>query len=241
MADWNPNDWSKTGSIAGGAAGSFGGPIGTAVGSAAGAFLPQLLHMLSGSTNTGGQQGKNITGYDYNQNPDIQNIRKLWESSPYNQPFNPQQANQQFNEQVADPATKYYQERIQPNTRNQFFQPSGVSGTAMQKALTQGAEDLGGSLGSLRSNYLQGQQENHAKGQYNQIAQRLGLVNNQANENYFDPNAQEGGIGSEISGWLGQLLSNPQFMQAIKQKFGRNGQDIVGEYTPWEIPGQLGG
>jgi hypothetical protein len=204
-------------------------------------LLPHILpHVIDYALkNNKTWNGSGSKGYDYDQDPQVQNAMKLWEQSPYNQQFNPGQANQQFNEQVADPATKYYQERIQPNTRNQFFSPSGVNTTAMQKALTQGAEDLGGSLGSLRSNYLQNQQQNHSKGQYDLIAQQLGLSKSRAQENQLQ--GQNQGIGSGVNGWLSEFLKSPQFSNLFNKK-GSSGGEVAGNYTPWngnEIPGQL--
>jgi hypothetical protein len=244
--DWDPNDYSKVSSLVGTAAGSFGGPIGSGIGGTLGALLPHLVHKLSGSTNKG-KQGKSVTGYDFNQNPDVQNIRKLWEASPYNKPFNAEESNQNFNTQIADPANKYYQEKIRPGIESKYSNPDTTGGSALRNAINSGAEDLGGSLGEMRSKYLQNAQQTHANGQYNQIAQQLGLANNQANENYFDPNAQE---GNEVSGWLEQLLGNKDFMKALQEKIGGKtsnesennygyGNLSQGDEGGWQVPGQL--
>ncbi len=201
-------------------------------------ILPHVLNYVMKNNKT--WNGSGSSGYDYDQDPQVQNAMKLWGQSPYNQQFDPNQANQQFNEQVADPSTKYYQERIQPNTRNQFFSPSGVNTTAMQKALTQGAEDLGGSLAGLRSNYLQNQQGNHAKGQYNLIAQQLGLSQGRAQQNQLQ--GQNQGIGGGVNGWLNGFLKSEAFQNLFNKKGNSNDQQVVGNYTPWngnEIPGQL--
>ena len=212
----------------------------------AGAVLTQLLpHLIPHVLNyfmkdnetwngKNPKQNGNIQGYDYNQDPQVQNAMKLWGQSPYNQQFNPQQANQQFEEQIANPSTKYYQERIQPNTRNQFFDPSGVHGSAMQKALNQGAEDLGGSLASLRSNYLQNAQGNHAKGQYDLIAQQLGLANNRAAQNQPIIEGETQGIGGGIQELLSKLLGSDQFQGLFK-----NTPSLKGSTMPWDVPGQI--
>jgi len=191
---------------------------------------PQVIKSLFGG-GSGSRQTGGIQGYDYNQDPQVQNIMKLWEKSPYNQEFNPEQANQQFNEQIADPSTKYYNERIRPGTESRFNNPNTTGGSALRKALNQGAEDLGGSLGSLRSNYLQNQQQNHAKGQYDLIAQQLGLSNNRANQ--FQPVIQgaNGGFGGALGEGINKLDWSSILQNLFKPKEDGN---IVGDYTPWD-------
>jgi hypothetical protein len=228
-----------------------------------GSLAPFLLKKLF--PGGGPQKSGSVTNYDYNQNPQIQQIQDLWKNSSYSKPWDQNQANQSFDSGVADPSTKYFQERIQPQTRNQYFSPSGVHTTAMQSALDQGAGDLATSLAGLRSNYLQNSQQTHANGQYNQIAQQLGLVNNQAGQqhDFYDPGQ---GIGDILGPILQKLLSGkdnilgkipnipdwfsgnsspkqtqwqPQ-SQLSPQNYSQNDLMSGRNSTPWQVPGQLG-
>lgn len=96
------------------------------------------------------------------------------------QPFDAQQSQQYFNEGVANPALKTYNEDILPSIKSQYYQPNAAYGSGLNQAISKSAENLTQGLGSLRANYLQQGQRDWANNQQGALAQALGLMNSQA-------------------------------------------------------------
>ncbi|MES2409035.1 MAG: hypothetical protein V4509_01900 [Patescibacteria group bacterium] len=223
---------------------------GAILGPLIGAIAPFILQKLfSGS---GPQKTGQVQNYDFENNPLFNQAQQTLQNSPYMKQWDPAQANKNFDVGVADPANKYYQERIQPQTRNQYFSPSGVNTSAMRKALDQGATDLGSSLAGLRSNYLQQGEQSHANNQYNAIAQALGLSSAQAGQNHSFHDEGSGGLGDILGpilqnlggtkGDFGDLFGKiPGFSES---GFGKwwGGSPAASQPQPqssWQVPGQL--
>lgn len=138
------------------------------------------------------------------QNPLYQQSVGNLQSSPYGKPFDPQQYNQYFQQGVADPAMKMYNEQIAPSIQSQYHSPHGIYGSALNQAINQSASDLSGNLNSLRANYLGQSQQQHASGQLQHVLSQLGLA--QA------PMNQQAGLVNSIlgAGNVTPMVEEPQ-------------------------------
>lgn len=185
----------------------------------ASAVAPWFLNkFFPNKSNT--EKASSVTNFDYGAQPGYQDIMKLLQNSPERQPFNADQYNQTFNQSVADPSLKYYEERIRPSTQSAYQSPSGIYTAGMKEALDQGAGDLASSLAGMRANYLQQGQENHANQRYNNIAQQIGLWDKQAGQTHsFLESPQESSLQS-LLGQLTKILPNIDW----KSIFSKNSQ-----------------
>lgn len=172
------------------------------------------------------QQRERVANYDLASQPGYKQAQQALNQSPYGQPFDPTQANQNFQQGVANPLTQHYNEQIAPQLRQNSYSTGagGIYGSALDQALNQGAKDLTGTLGSLRSNYLQQQQQQHATGQLDWVMKKLGLetapmnqqadlFNNLFSQRNVDPMVEQpqsgfGGQFNEFLGILGPLLGD---------------------------------
>lgn len=163
--------------------------------SAVAALIPWLLDKFAGgekAKQTGfiqnldpksqklfGQWQNQVGNYDLSSNPLFQQALQAHQQSPFGQPFDPSQALQYFQQGVEDPINQRFNRQVVPQLRQNYYSPSsgGIYGSAMDQALNQAATDLSTGLGSLRSNYLQQQQQQHNQGQMDWIAKSLGLAN----------------------------------------------------------------
>ena len=150
--------------------------------------------------------------FDVGQNPLYQQAASALSGSPYMQNFDPTQYEKYFEQGVANPAMKMYEQQILPMISSRYSSPAGVHTSALNQAINSSASELQQGLGSLRANYLQQGQQSHAQNQLASIASALGLAGapGQSMMNYYSqlfgakpttPMVQEA-----QSGWLKDLL-----------------------------------
>jgi len=120
----------------------------------------------------------------------------------YSQFLNPQNYEQQFQEMLVEPTTRAYLQQVVPGLQQRFVDANAGSSSALNQALTQGAQDLSSSLGTQYLNFLQGQQGN--------TLSALGQLGGLAQAHTFQPYQQQGlagpligGLGSVLGGYLG--------------------------------------
>jgi hypothetical protein len=158
------------------------------------------------------QFAQNPGQFDLSQNPLYKQITDLISKSPYMQQFDPKQGNEYFDQGVANPAWKMYNEQVLPGIKQQYYNASGVYGSALNGAINQSSQNLQQGLGQLRSNYLQQGEQQHRQGQLQSIAQSLGLAQAPAQQNLqyynqlFGTNSESPMIEEAQSGWFQDLL-----------------------------------
>lgn len=160
-------------------------------------------------------------GYDFGNDPNFQQAQNTLQNSPYMGQFDPQQYQQYFQQGVADPAIKQYEQQILPAIQSRHYNPSSVNSSSLDQALRTSGEELSTGLSGLRANFLQQGQQSHANNQYNAIAQALGL--SQAKANQTQPILQEA-----QSGWLQDIFkliaqNGSQFAQSAYQQATKPG------------------
>lgn len=115
----------------------------------------------------------------------------------YGQFLQPQNYEKMFQENIVEPTTRAYEQRVVPGTQQRFVDANASSSSALNQALAQGASDLTSSLAGQYTNFLQGQQQN--------TLGALGQLGGLAGQRTFQP-YQQGGIGGDLLGALGQIL-----------------------------------
>lgn len=138
-------------------------------------------------------------GYDFTKDPAYQQAFNTLSQSPFMRQFDPMQYESYFQQGVANPALKTYEQQILPAIQSRNYSPSAVHGSSLNQALRSSAEDLSTGLGALRANYLQQGQQSHAQNQLQAIAQSLGLSSARASQT--QPILQEA-----QTGWLQDLV-----------------------------------
>lgn len=188
------------------------------------------------------------------QNPLYQGAVGNLQSSPYAKPFDPSQYNQYFQQGVADPAMKQYNEQILPSIKSKYHSPHGIYGSALNQAINQSASDLSGNLNSLRANYLGQSQQQHGAGQLQHVLQQLslaqapmnqqaGLVNSVLGAGNVTPMVEEpqaGGLSQfkDLFGPLSQMFPNLNWSD-FSNLFGGNTPTMSG--NPGGIASYVGG
>ncbi len=185
--------------------------------------LPSLIQLLfSGNKNQDYTKGT-MQGYDYTQDPLYNLASQTAQQSPYLQQFNPSMYDQLFQQGVANPVLQQYEKDLLPRINQAYTMPGMSSrGSGFQNALSQSLTDLGTNLGSLRANYLMGQQQQHMMGQQNALSNLLGL--SQARAQQVTPYLQQpqrgaGGdfLESILSGLGKSAIGNLDFSKFFNQ------------------------
>jgi len=202
-----------SGAISGASTGfGLGGPIGGAIGGVGGAIAG-----LFGGGRKKKKKGKLISSFDPMQkNLNEQQHQSILGKGPladlYN--YDPQGANTVFEQTIANPAYRSFQEKLAPTItgqfRNQGLQNSSYVGDALSKA----GRDVQESLNAQRSQYLYGEQENARNAKRN-------AVENLQNRNTQQlsaprPQSQQSG-GFDIGNILSQF--NPGTIDNLKGTF----------------------
>ena len=102
----------------------------------------------------------------------------------YGQFLQPQNYEKMFRENIVEPTTRAYEQRVVPGTQQRFVDANASSSSALNQALAQGASDLTSSLAGQYTNFLQGQQQN--------TLGALGQLGGLAGQRTFQPYVQKG-------------------------------------------------
>lgn len=90
--------------------------------------------------------------------------------------FNPQQFEQLFQQGIANPTIRNYEQQVLPAIQNRFSDQSNLYGSGLNQALNQSAQELTGGLGELRARHQGQAYESHQNRQLQSIMQALGLA-----------------------------------------------------------------
>lgn len=174
--------------------GTIGGPIGAVAGG--------LLGGVSGLFGGGKKKKKKVSTLDKRQKQlNEQQHQSILGEGPladlYN--YNPEEANKVFNENVANPAYRKFEEELAPKVTGQFRKNGLMNSSYAGDALSKLARDVQENLNSERSKYLYGEQKGATEAKRNAIES---LQNRQTFA--YDKSAPEGG-GFDIDSILKSL------------------------------------
>lgn len=151
-------DWGRgaTGALKGAAAGSVFGPWGTAIGAGIGG--------LSSLWDSGDQQSTISSLDPYQQELYRQQYEGVIGQGPFSNLYNydPEMASNRFEQTIAKPAYRSFQENIVPSITGQFRNKNLMQSSYAGDALSKLARDVQESLNAQRTNYMYGQ-ENQAR------------------------------------------------------------------------------
>jgi hypothetical protein len=180
-----------TGAISGGAA---GGAIGGPIGATAGALFGGITGLFGGK-----KKKKKISSLDKRQQElNKQQHQSILGEGPladlYN--YDPQQANKVFDETIANPAYRKFQEELAPQITGQFRKAGLMESSYAGDALAKTARQVQENLNAERSKYLYGEQEG-ARG-----AKRNAVENLQNRSTFAYDTAAPSGGGFDINSIL---------------------------------------
>lgn len=190
MADWGA---AASGAASGATAGAtIGGPWGAAVGGLVGA---------AGGLFGKGKKKKRLSAYDKKQK-NLYNIehQALLGEGPLKDLYNydPEKANAVFEQTIANPSYRNFQEKLAPEITGQFRGGNLMQSSYAGDALSRTARDIQESLNAQRTQYLYGQEKDA------QNAKRAGIQNIQ-NRNTFAYDKNPGQGGFDINSILNQV------------------------------------
>lgn len=140
------------------------------------------------------------------------------------QPFDANQYEDFFNQGVANPANRNYQEQTLPAIQARFNQGGARHNSALNQAIGRSAENLNQGLGGLRSQYLNQARQQHMSSQAQSAANALGLFQNAYGGNDVTPLIQQGGAN--------------EGMEMLKAFLSQYGQHKASQYDPSKGFGQ---
>lgn len=205
MVDWGAGASSGiTGALTGF---GVGGPVGAAVGGVGGG--------IAGLFGSGKKKKKKRSSLDKNQKAlNEQQFAGLQGQGPladlYN--YDPEQANDVFDQNVSRPAYRNFQEKLAPNITGQFRNQGLMNSSYAGDALSRVARDIQEGLDAQRSQYLYGQQQDAT------TAKRSAVENLQNRQTFaYDTAAQPGGFN------IDSILSsvNPANIDQFKNYFNQ--------------------
>jgi hypothetical protein len=174
-----------TGAISGATTGgSIGGPIGATAGG--------LVGGIAGLFGGGRKKKKKVSTLDKRQQQlNEQQHKSILGEGPladlYN--YNPEEANKVFDQNVANPAYRKFEEELAPKVTGQFRKNGLMNSSYAGDALSRLARDVQENLNSERSKYLYGEQNNARE------AKRTGIENLQNRQTFaYDKSAPSGGF-----------------------------------------------
>lgn len=204
MADWTSG---ATGAIGGASAGSAFGPIGAGVGAVvggvAGLFGGKKKRRRRVSSLDKRQQALNEEQYAaiHGEGP----LADLYD-------YDPEAANRVFDENIANPAYRKFQEDVIPGITGQFRSNGLQNSSYVGDAITKLARDVQENLNAKRSQYLYDEQSDSRN------ARRNAVENYQNRQNFAYDRSNRGG-GFDIN----QVLSSitPEMMDQARNYFNR--------------------
>jgi len=198
-ADWGGG---VTGGVQGATTGfTLGGPVGGAIGGLTG-FVGGLF---------GKKKKKKRSTFDKNQ----QNIHDEQYAGLHGEGdfadlynYDPEQANSVFDQTIANPAYRNYQEKLAPQITGQFRNNGLMNSSYAGDALARSARDIQENLNAQRSQYLYGEQKQARN------AKREDLNNYQNRQTFaYDKNSDGGGF--DIDKIINSI--KPEHVDAVKK------------------------
>ena len=178
-------------------------------------------------------------GNPLSQNPLYQQTAQT--ASRFQQPFDPGQFEQLFQQGIANPTIRNYQQQVLPAIANRFMDQSNIYGSGLNQALAQSANELTGNLGELRARHQGQAQESHENRALQAMMQSLGIAQapGQEQSNWynqlFNANAHSPITEGHQSGWLKDLTELAVQLAGAAVPFGPGVQGL-----PPEAPSQTG-
>lgn len=219
MADWG-----------GGLSGAGSGAItGASVGGVPGAIAGGVIGGLGGLFGKR-RKKKRLSAYDKKQQElyDIEHQAILGEgplADLYN--YSPEKANAVFEQTIANPAYRNFQEKLAPQITGQFRNAGLMNSSYAGDALSRTARDIQESLNAQRSQYLYGQELNA------QNAKRNAIQNIQNRSTFaYDKSAPSGGF--DINSILNQIT--PERVDQFKDWWKKEPEGSVASGTTSPAP-----
>lgn len=200
---------------AGLSSGLSGAATGAAIGGPPGALAGGLIGLTGGLFGSGKKKKKKVSTFDKRQKQlNEEQYQGLIGEGPLADlyKYNPEQANDVFNKNVANPAYQKFQENIIPSITGQFRKQGLQNSSFVGDALSRAGRDVQQGLDAQRAQYLYGQQQGSQ-------ASRQNAVENLQNRQTFayDKAAPQSG-GFDINSLLSSI--NPEMIGQLKNYFG---------------------
>jgi len=157
------------------------------------------------------QFAKSAGNYDLTKSP-IYSSAQNYLTNTLNSQFNPEQYNQMFEQGVANPTMKTFNEQVMPSIRSQYYSPGAVYGAGLNQAMSKAGTDVTQGLGALKSQYMMQAQQNFANQQQGALQNALGMATAPAATNLayyqqlFNAKPQTPIVQEAQGGWLQNLL-----------------------------------
>jgi len=219
-------DWMAgiTGAGSGALTGSMFGPAGTIVGGVAGG----LAGLFGGPKKPKKKKPQRLSSLDERQQElNAQQYRALQGKGPFGDlyNYNPEMANQVFDQNVGRPAYRNFQEEVIPGITGAFRSQGLQNSSYVADALAKRGRDVQEGLDAQRSQYLYGQE------QAAQQAKRNAIENLQNRQTFAwempQQPAPNAGAGSfDLNAILGSIT--PQMVSGMKDFFGGSGSPTAG-------------
>jgi len=145
------------------------------------------MEVLIGKSFMGGMENANLLSPEQQQFLSDAFSGQGAAGGAYGQFLQPQNYEKMFQENIVEPTTRAYEQRVVPGLQQRFVDANASSSSALNQALAQGASDLTSSLGGQYMNFLQGQQQN--------TLGALGQLGGLAGTRSFQPMQQQGNLG----------------------------------------------
>ncbi|MFI0477776.1 MAG: glycine zipper domain-containing protein [Candidatus Rhabdochlamydia sp.] len=211
MVDWTGG---ATGALAGASAGATIGSAIPVVGTAVGAGVGGLFGGVAGLFGNKKKKKKKVSSLDKNQQAlNEKQHQALMGEGPladlYN--YDPEAANAVFDQNIANPAYRKFNEEIVPGITGQFRNKGLMNSSYAGDAIAKLARDVQENLNSQRTQYLYGEQKDA------QNAKRNAVENIQNRQTFaYDKSASNGG-GFDINKVLKSIT--PEMIEQAKNYF----------------------
>lgn len=189
MADWTGG---ATGALGGASTGATIGSVIPGVGTAIGAGVGGLIGGVAGLFGGGKKKKKKVSAFDKRQKAlnEKQHQAVLGEgplADLYN--YDPEAANKVFDQNIANPAYRKFQEDVVPGITGQFRSNGLMNSSYAGDAIAKLARDVQENLNSQRTQYLYGEQKDA------QNAKRQAVDSLQNRQTFaYDKNSSGGGF-----------------------------------------------
>lgn len=209
-ADWGSGTSGALGGASTGAAiGSIIPGVGTAIGAGVGGLIGGFSGLFGGK-----KKKKKVSAFDKNQQKlNQQQHQAILGKGPladlYN--YDPEAANQVFDQNIANPAYRKFQENVIPGITGQFRSNGLMNSSYAGDAISKLARDIQESLNSQRTQYLYGEQKDA------QNAKREAVNSLQNQQTFAYDKNPGGGGGFDINKVLNSIT--PDMIDQAKNYF----------------------
>lgn len=211
MADWTGG---ATGALGGASTGATIGSVIPGVGTAIGAGVGGLIGGVAGLFGGGKKKKKKVSAFDKRQQKlNEQQHQAVLGEGPladlYN--YDPEAANKVFDQNIANPAYRKFQEDVVPGITGQFRSNGLMNSSYAGDAISKLARDVQESLNSQRTQYLYGEQKDA------QTAKRNAVDSLQNRQTFAYDKNPGGGGGFDINKVLNSI--SPEMIDQAKNYF----------------------